>query len=64
LLETLPAGERIRVLKLLNNPQTWSAESKILSTGGTAAAVNALAPDRYNSNALANEPVRVIDTQR
>jgi hypothetical protein len=64
LLETLPAGERIRVLKLLNNPQTWSAESKILSTGGTTAAVNALAPDRYNSNALANEPVRVIDTQR
>lgn len=64
LLETLPAGERIRVLKLLNNPQTWSAESKILSTGGTAAAVNSLAPDRYNSNALANEPVRVIDTQR
>jgi len=64
LLETLPAGERIRVLKLLNNPQTWSVESKILSTGGTAAAVNSLAPDRYNSNALANEPVRVIDTQR
>ena len=64
LLETLPASERIRVLKLLNNPQTWSAESKILSTGGTAAAVNSLAPDRYNSNALANEPVRVIDTQR
>ena len=64
LLETLPASERIRVLKLLNNPQTWSAESKILSTGGTAAAVNLLAPDRYNSNALANEPVRVIDTQR
>ena len=64
LLETLPAGERIRVLKLLNNPQTWSRESKILSTGGTTAAVNALAPDRYNSNALANEPVRVIDTQR
>ena len=64
LLETLPASERIRVLKLLNNPQTWSRESKILSTGGTTAAVNALAPDRYNSNALANEPVRVIDTQR
>lgn len=64
LLETLPASERIRVLKLLNNPQTWSRESKILSTGGAAAAVNSLAPDRYNSNALANEPVRVIDTQR
>jgi hypothetical protein len=64
LLETLPASERIRVLKLLNNPQTWSREVKALSTGGTTAAVNALAPDRYNNNALANEPVRVIDTQR
>ena len=49
LLETLPAGERVRVLKLLNNPQTWSPEVKALSTGATTTAVNALAPSNQNN---------------
>jgi hypothetical protein len=49
LLETLPAGERIRVLKLLNNPQTWSAEARGLSAGAATTAVNALAPDNQNN---------------
>ena len=49
LLETLPAGERIRVLKLLNNPQTWSAEARGLSAGVATTATNALAPDNQNN---------------
>jgi hypothetical protein len=49
LLETLPAGERVRVLKLLNNPQTWSAEARGLSAGAATTAVNALAPDNQNN---------------
>lgn len=53
LLETLPAGERIRVLKLLNNPQTWSAEARGLSAGVATTATNALAP--ANQNNLRND---------
>lgn len=37
LLDTLPAAERIRVLKLLSNPQDWKP-------GAAATAINALAP--------------------
>lgn len=53
LLETLPAGERVRVLKLLNNPQTWSVGARGLSAGAATTAVNALAP--ANQNNLRND---------
>jgi hypothetical protein len=49
LLETLPASERVRVIKLLNNPQTWSAEARGLSAGGATTAANALAPSNQNN---------------
>ena len=45
LLETLPASERSRVLNLLSNPQQWKP-------GAAATAVNALAPQSENQNAL------------
>jgi hypothetical protein len=45
LLETLPASERSRVLNLLSNPQQWKP-------GVAATAVNALAPQSENQNAL------------
>lgn len=46
LLNTLPGAERIRVIKLLSNPSQWK-------TGSAAAAVNMLAPESTNQNALA-----------
>jgi hypothetical protein len=46
LLETLPGAERVRVLKLLSNPQSWKP-------GVSAAAINALAPAEEKQNALA-----------
>lgn len=62
LLETLPATERSRVLGLLADPSKWSSGAKAAVTGTTAMGVNALAPDRYNTNALAGQPVRVIES--
>jgi len=61
LLETLPATERSRVLGLIADPSKWSSGAKAAVTGTTSMGVNALAPDRYNTNALANQPVRVIE---
>lgn len=52
LLERVPAAERIRILKLLQNPEQWSTATKAAITGTTAGATNALAPDRYNENAM------------
>lgn len=46
LLETLPATERNRVINLLSNPQQWKP-------GASTAAINALAPEQQNQNALA-----------
>lgn len=46
LLSTLPGAERIRVIKLLSNPSQWKP-------GAGAAAVNMLAPESTNQNALA-----------
>jgi hypothetical protein len=46
LLETLPASERNRVIRLLSNPQQWKP-------GATAAVTNALVPQSENENALA-----------
>lgn len=78
LLETLPATERSRVLGLLADPSTWASTAakdtmvggakraqqaaEAIRTGSVAAGVNALAPDRYNTNALAGQPVRVIES--
>ncbi len=61
LLETLPAAERSRVLGLIADPAKWSSGAKAAVTGTTSMGVNALAPDRYNTNALANQPVRMIE---
>lgn len=49
LLNTLPATERSRVLKLLNNPQEWM----LIAPEGRGAAVNVLAPE--NRNKLRND---------
>ena len=48
LIETLPFNERNRVTKLLSNPQEWG----VPVTNVKGAAVNTLAPDRKNTNAL------------
>jgi len=61
LLETLPATERSRVLGLIADPNKWTSGAKAAVTGTTSMGVNALAPDRYNTNAFANQPIRVIE---
>jgi len=63
LLERLPAEERSRVLRLISDPSQWSEGAKAVVRGTTAAGINQLAPDRYNNNALSNQPVRIIETQ-
>jgi hypothetical protein len=60
LLATLPGEERVKVLKLLSDPSQWKSGTKAVATGTTTMGVNALAPDRYNDNALANQPARII----
>ena len=50
LLESLPAVERNRVLQLIGDPSKWSAPARATVTGGTAAAVNMLAPERNVEN--------------
>jgi hypothetical protein len=65
LLETLPATERIRVIKLISDPSVLMPGAKkaveAIRTGTVTSAVNALAPERYNDNALNNQPVRRIE---
>jgi hypothetical protein len=63
LLATLPGDERIRVLKLLSDPSQWKSGAKAATTGAMSMGVNMLAPDRNNSNALANQPTRIIEAQ-
>lgn len=63
LLERLPAEERVRVLKLISDPSQWSKGAQTAVRGATVTGINQLAPDRNNNNALANQPVRVIETQ-
>ena len=46
LIDTLPATERKKVLRLLNNPQEWMVIPK---EGRGAATVNMLAPDNQNN---------------
>ena len=60
MLETLPGAERSRVLKLLSDPSQWKSGTKAAITGTTTMGVNALAPERYENNALANQPTRII----
>lgn len=50
LLESLPAAERSKVLQLIGDPSKWSAPARASVTGGTAAAVNMLAPERNVEN--------------
>ena len=63
LLERLPTAERNRVLQLISDPTQWSEGAKAMVRGGVAAGVNALAPERNTSNAMARQPVRVVETQ-
>jgi hypothetical protein len=50
LLDTLPASERVRVLKLISDPKSWAQKSIGAAAIG---ATNALAPANENQNALA-----------
>lgn len=50
LLESLPAAERSKVLQLIGDPSKWSAPARASVTGGTAATVNMLAPERNVEN--------------
>ena len=50
LLDTLPASERVRVLKLISDPKSWAQKSIGAAAIG---ATNALAPPNENQNALA-----------
>ena len=63
LLERLPAEERSRVLRLISDPSQWSTGAQAAVRGATVTGINQLAPDRYNNNALSNQPVRIIETQ-
>jgi hypothetical protein len=53
LLESLPAAERNRVLQLIGDPAKWTAPARATVTGGTAAGVNMLAPERNVENEFA-----------
>ena len=50
LLDSLPAAERNRVLQLMSDPSKWSAATRATVTGGAAAGVNMMAPDRNVEN--------------
>jgi hypothetical protein len=53
LLDTLPAAERSKVLQLIGDPSKWGAPTRATVTGGIAAGVNMLAPDRFVENEFA-----------
>jgi len=66
LLETLPAAERNRVIKLISDPSMLGQTSakkaaEAIRTGTVTTGVNMLAPERNNENALNDQPVRRID---
>jgi hypothetical protein len=63
LLESLPAAERNRVLQILADPTQWGTGVRGAVTGTAAGATNVLAPERFNQNALTNEPFRVVETE-
>jgi hypothetical protein len=52
LLNTLPANERVKILQVLNNPQSWGAQGKAV-VSSVAPTVNALSADSTSQNALA-----------
>ena len=49
MLEMLPAGERIKVLKIMRNSTNWNP---LLARGAVQSTRNALAPDTENQNSL------------
>lgn len=51
LLNTLPAVERNKVLKVLNNPAEWGISKTLRTPGAAAGVINALSPNQ-NQNAL------------
>jgi hypothetical protein len=66
LLETLPAAERNRVIKLISDPSMLGQTSakkaaEAIRTGTVTTGVNMLAPERNNENALNDQPVRRIE---
>jgi hypothetical protein len=66
LLETLPASERNRVIKLISDPSMLGQTSakkaaEAIRTGTVTTGVNMLAPERNNENALNDQPVRRIE---
>jgi hypothetical protein len=66
LLETLPAAERNRVIKLISDPSVLGPTSakkaaEAIRTSTVTTGVNMLAPERNNENALNNQPVRRIE---
>ena len=67
LLETLPASERNRVLKLISDPSVLSPGARksveAIRTGTVTTGVNALAPERNDDNALNSQPVRIIEAR-
>ena len=53
LLESLPAAERSRILKIVGNPAAWSKSARGAVTGGVASGTsNMMAPDRAVENEL------------
>ena len=50
LLERLPAEERTKVLQLIADPAKWRTSARTATTGGIAAGVNMLAPERNVEN--------------
>jgi len=62
LIDRLPAEERIRVLKLISDPSQWGKAGKNVVRATTISGTNALTPEDYTQNALANPTVRVVDT--
>jgi hypothetical protein len=50
LLETLPAAESNKILKLMSDPSQWTGAKKAVT--GTIAGTNALSSESYNENAL------------
>jgi hypothetical protein len=55
LLESLPAAERNRVLRIIADPAKWGAPTRAAVTGTTATAVNMLAPTNEVQNSLVME---------
>lgn len=53
ILDTIPASERIKVLRVLTNPASWGARPTQAAAAKAAEPKNALAPESETQNALA-----------